>query len=519
MAELAGAIGLQGRLRGDTTKSFLNDAIRIGEIQKRDRAAQQALVQKEKKGLDDLIGGSIGVDYNKIHPFNRDNALQATKDFVSKSYETSRSGDPQARVSITNRGSDLEKYIADLGAASKNLYAFENYANSGGYLNEEDQKFMAYVRTKNPKYIENLDLTKTAAIKAFDPETGDVVFTPFKRVDIKNAGIKKYFKPKERDIGDSGRFDIIGEVYDPQEVKASAMADFAAMQEDDPYYQNALVMFKKQALENLQKKVNPITGEKMYENIDSYSMKDPSFLEDLDAEIAELYGNYFAEMTLPKKEKLRAKPKSGSRSSSKTTNYGSTLTDFGWEQGSDGYYNDGTGERKYTSTWKGSTQPVSMNLSGSQDLFRASDGTFENKTGIQSYETGQPEITPVYTEGINKGKPVPDDRLELDKGKYKYQALINLSQTTKTGSGVTAETVVTPYLAPLSKVKTAYLLKLDKSEKEATQAQFSVMDKEIERLNRELKNSTTTKIPTTNNADPFRKEFNNANNKKAPRPR
>lgn len=517
MAQLAEAIALQGKPRVSSSRQFLNDIIRIDQGKKREKGLAQQQQRKREREMEDLVYSSADIDYNKIHPFHRSKALGATKDFFIEA--TGYADQPNARLRVANSGEQLKEYIAGLNQSSQGIRALEDYVGKGGYINDEDRKVLNYFNSGgNPLYIQDFDPSKTAAVRGFDPEMGNVVFDPFDKISLEARATKKYFTPKERVAGREGRFDIIEETFDPEEVKDLAFQDAVS---DEIVFKNAELEFGEQARSQLEKEINPLTGRKLYPEIDQNTVRDPSFVDDYRNKVAMLYADYAAGLGVPSKEKLKSRPRPRTGSQSTTYGSGTSLTDFGWQQGSDGYYNDGRNDVKYTSAWKGSTQPVNMNLTGSQGLFKASDGTFENKTGIQSYQTGETEISPVYTEGANKGKPVPDDRLEEDKGKYKYEALMDLSQTTKTGSGVLSETVVTPYLANLSKVKSGYLLGLTENEKKSALAQFNIIENEVKRLNKELKESTKNTPAKPAEKNSFRENFNNAESSKskAPRPR
>jgi len=482
MAELAEALALQGRPVTPKASTAVKDFIKISEGKKREKVAKEKAQEKKDKEIEDLVYNSVDVDFNKIHPFNKQNAVNLSSDFTKKATRSQQS--PNSRSVINNLGNELKANLSELNNASKNIYSFEKYFQSGGYLNDEDLKVFKYIETGNPLYIKNYDLKKSAAIKAFDPETGNIIFDEFKKMNLAAYATKKYFAPKERVMGKEGRFDIIGDEYDKEEIRDVAEQDLIA-DKGGNLWKNAELMFREEVLSELEKEINPITGEKIYDEIDANTLKDPTFIEDYEEALIEKYGNYASGLDKKSKQDLRARPRA--RVSKKSTKYASTLEGFGWENKSDGYYNGGSGEDiKYTAEWRGSTQPVSLNLSGSSRLFNATNGDFEPNSATSKYQTAEIEIAPIYTSGNNKGKPVPDSRLEEDKNLYEYESIINLRKTYKDED---KQTIEEKYIVPLPKARTAYYLGLSQSEKKAASAQFKVMGEEVDRLNKDLKES------------------------------
>lgn len=487
MATLAEAISLQGRPRTPSARQFLGDIIRIDAGQQRQRQLAERQQREREEEMEKLIYSSADVDYNKIHPFLRSRALGATRDYLVEA--TGYADQPNARLRVGTRGEELKEYLAGLNQASTQIKGLEDYASKGGYLSDDDQKVLNYFRSGgNPLYIQDYNPARSAAITGFDPNSGQVSFAPFDKLNLEAYATKNYFTPKERLAGREGRYDIIQDTYDPEEVKDLAFQDVLS---NDVLFQNALLDFREQAIDELQKETNPLTGRKLFPEITPSTLQDPTFIEEFRTKVGELYSNWAAGLGVPSKEKLRRIPQPRT-SGSRTTNLsfggsGNTLTDFGYIQDTDNFYRSGDSDLGYTAIWQGSTQPVSIDLSG--DLFNATTGRFEREgkgdlTGVNELTTAEIEIAPIYISGANKGKPVPKERMVLDEELFTYQPIINLLGTKKDALN---RTINEKYIVPLEKAKTGYLLGLTKDEKTATQLLFKRLDEEVKRLNNENK--------------------------------
>lgn len=341
MADLGEAIGLQGKPNVPSTRQTFTDLINL-ELRKGNAEAQKqkALrdeLAKRQGERDKIIESSVDVDYNKIHPLLKDKALSSAKNFLGYATQVNESQEPNAGFKIKSKGLDFKNEISKYADASKNLFAFEQYA-SKGYLNEEDKKVFDYIKTANPMYLKDFDLAKSAAVKAFDPETNTLVFNEFQYMDLPAHISKNLYKnTQDRVVGSSGRFDVVEEAYDREGIKQLAMNELMGSPVDSPLYKNVEQKFRADVLNQLKTEIDPVTGKARYPEITQYTLQDPTFISDYNELLAEKYGDYAANLGVPQTQRLMARPQPSVTNNYINTGEGGSATG----QGTEGEYSVG----------------------------------------------------------------------------------------------------------------------------------------------------------------------------------
>lgn len=310
-ADLGEAIGLQGRPNTTSARTVFMDTVRMGQMQKQEKAAKE---QAERAGrdkqagqLDKIIADSINIDYNKFHDTDRDAAAQAANEYAKQVYETYNQRDPNYLSKARAAGQQLAINLANLQAASKEKFTFEDYANKGGYLDDNAKAYQKYLATKNPAYLESIDLKKGGVIQGVEPKFGSASFKPVKPMNLPAYISQNYYIDKgEKVAGRDGRFDIIEDVYNMDTVNQLARADIRTNPDLKDWVQS---QFQPQVINKLKNFTDPVTGKNRYNLEDPYTFQDPTFQQDYEKALEDTYADYATSIEGKKTQRLAPIPK------------------------------------------------------------------------------------------------------------------------------------------------------------------------------------------------------------------